>query len=465
MAAASGCGASFFALGIQYLLQYSASSYLPIPAALTIWIGIGALTLVRDRGILWMNSSPGLAPEEAWWDTAYWVRRFGFKESLLAVPVSGEVQIAHGFDEPPSHTGLYRHALDLQRPLVAVEGDQPSSLWGAAVTAPAPGFVERLTNHLPDNPPGGGRDSEHWGNHVVIRLDQGAWLTLAHLQQGSVAVSQGMRVETGTYIARVGSSGRSAVAHLHLHVQSSPTPGSATIPFRLANFQSVVQSESPSVHWHAASVPHMGDIIMAAPPNPASHSVLTSMVPGCAVWNLHTEGRVPREFRAARLKQEFKLEITLDEQGCQVFGKGDEGEMVCALAPDAWRVIALRKTPSSFLRLLATGVPSIPYAVTPGMRWDDPVPMRPVAGWQLVSAPYRKQPFQIASCTCLSKPGGNRQVITIATRLRSHSDRIPSSIECEFEFLRGPVKLRAQFEGGLISYSLVSFAPEMPPDT
>ena len=63
IAAIGGSGASFLALGIQHLLQFSASAYLPIPAALAIWIGIGALTLVKDRGDLWIrNSRPPCAP-------------------------------------------------------------------------------------------------------------------------------------------------------------------------------------------------------------------------------------------------------------------------------------------------------------------------------------------------------------------------------------------------------------------
>ena len=464
VAAASGCGASFFAIGIQHLLQYSASSYLPIPAALTIWVGIGALSLIKERGGIWMNSSSSMAPEAAWWDAAYWARRFGFQEALLTVPVDGEVRIVQGFDGEQSHAGLCRHALDMQRPPAIDDGDGSASIWGAVVTAPAAGIVERTISHLPDNPASTNHSSRRWGNHVVIRLDQGVWATLAHLQKGSIVVARGMRVETGAPVGWVGNSGRSSVPHLHLHVQGSSDPGSPTVPFRLANFQSVCHGTAARPEWYAASVPYAGEVIMAAPPNPAVYKLLVGMVPGRAVWAVETDGELPREFRAGRSGRDFTLTIALDAQGRLVFNTSDGGRLVAVLAPDAWRLIELNDESSSFLKLLACGAPSVPYAATQGMTWADPVPVRPASWWRLMTAPYRRQPLQIARCTCLSVPSDTGQAIQISAHLRPDTGLAPSRISCDFESLRGPVKLHADFAAGSLTFRQLSFEPEMPRD-
>jgi murein DD-endopeptidase MepM/ murein hydrolase activator NlpD len=47
-------------------------------------------------------------------------------------------------------------------------------------------------------------------------------LLLAHLQQGSVKVAAGSRVQRGDELARCGSSGNSTEPHLHLQAQRRP---------------------------------------------------------------------------------------------------------------------------------------------------------------------------------------------------------------------------------------------------
>ncbi len=464
IAAVGGCGASFLALGIQHLLQYSASAYLPIPAALTIWIGIGALTLVKDSGDLWKSTTLSVPPEEAWWAKAYWVRRFGLEEVLLTVPLRGAVLIAQGFEGASSHRGLRPHALDLRR-LPATGGDDESaSIWGAVVTAPAAGFVERVIDQVPDNPLGASNLSENWGNHVVIRLDQGTWATLAHLQPGSITAAVGMRAEIGTYIGRVGNSGRSTTPHLHLQVQGSPSPDSPTLPFRLANFQSVADGNSLSPVWNAASVPRLGDVVVASSPNLAAYRVLASIVPGSAVWSVDVDGHVPRVFATGDESKTIDVTIARETQGRWRLETGDGGKLVYVSAPDAWRAIALDRKAPTLLKLLATGAPSIPYAVVQGMRYEDPVPVAPASWWGLMIAPYRRQQFAIARTTCLDVPSVNSQVIEIETRLYGDADTAPHRICCTFEYQRGPVKIRADFTDASLTFWLRSFVPSEPID-
>ncbi len=75
------------------------------------------------------------------------------------------------------------------------------------------------------------------GNHVVIRIDEGRYVALAHFRQGSVQVAAGDRVRAGQVIAEAGNSGNSDFAHLHIHVQDTAEYDirtSRALPWRLA---------------------------------------------------------------------------------------------------------------------------------------------------------------------------------------------------------------------------------------
>jgi hypothetical protein len=60
------------------------------------------------------------------------------------------------------------------------------------------------------------------GNHVMLRLDKGAFALLGHLRWGSVRVRRGDAVSAGEMLGRVGNSGNSSEPHLHFHVQHKP---------------------------------------------------------------------------------------------------------------------------------------------------------------------------------------------------------------------------------------------------
>jgi hypothetical protein len=91
-------------------------------------------------------------------------------------------------------------------------------IFGTAVCAPCDGTVIEAVDDLPDlSPPE--RDREHpLGNHVWLACGD-VQVLLAHLQRGSVGVSEGAQVRTGAYLGRVGNSGHSSAPHLHIHVQ------------------------------------------------------------------------------------------------------------------------------------------------------------------------------------------------------------------------------------------------------
>lgn len=72
------------------------------------------------------------------------------------------------------------------------------------------------------------------GNHVVLRLEDGSHLVLAHLQKGSLEVRRRQVVGVGEVLGRCGNSGNTTEPHLHLQRQDVAHPGfAAGLPWTL----------------------------------------------------------------------------------------------------------------------------------------------------------------------------------------------------------------------------------------
>ena len=87
------------------------------------------------------------------------------------------------------------------------EGQDISAAEGTPVATPLDGTVA-----FTDFQKGGA------GEYVVINADDGRSLFFAHLVAGSTVVTVGQRVNAGTVIARVGSTGASSGPHLHFEI-------------------------------------------------------------------------------------------------------------------------------------------------------------------------------------------------------------------------------------------------------
>ena len=111
--------------------------------------------------------------------------------------------------------------------------------WGQPALAPIDATVVDIVDEfdantpgqLPENPPNA------FGNHIVLQVGNNAFLYLAHLQKGSIAVAKGDRVTAGTPVGRVGNSGNSSEPHLHIHAQNYGTlrDPSVGLPLTFAN--------------------------------------------------------------------------------------------------------------------------------------------------------------------------------------------------------------------------------------
>jgi hypothetical protein len=105
--------------------------------------------------------------------------------------------------------------------------------FGQIVRAPASGMVIASEGNQPDfpptltevtfskGPPKGKHRLAYIGNHVVIKMDSGPCVVMAHLRQGSVRVASGERVVEGTILGAVGNSGNTSGPHLHMEVLDS----------------------------------------------------------------------------------------------------------------------------------------------------------------------------------------------------------------------------------------------------
>lgn len=88
---------------------------------------------------------------------------------------------------------------------------------GVDVLAAAPGLVKGIRDGVQDLAPW--VEGRECGNGVLIDHGDGWETQYCHLKQGSVVVSLGDRVDTGTVLGQIGQSGAANFPHLHLSVR------------------------------------------------------------------------------------------------------------------------------------------------------------------------------------------------------------------------------------------------------
>lgn len=93
--------------------------------------------------------------------------------------------------------------------------------YGVPVVSPTAAEVVEVHDGEPDMTPGVISDNYEAaeGNFVVLKLDTGTYLLLAHLKQGSVRVKAGDWVAEGQELGRCGNSGNTSEPHIHIHHQ------------------------------------------------------------------------------------------------------------------------------------------------------------------------------------------------------------------------------------------------------
>lgn len=90
-------------------------------------------------------------------------------------------------------------------------------IYGMPVYAPCAGIILQSENDQPDHP--AGYKVRVPSNGVTLACGN-VKVVMAHLQRGSVGLSNGEAVKTGQLIGRVGNSGHTEEPHLHLHAET-----------------------------------------------------------------------------------------------------------------------------------------------------------------------------------------------------------------------------------------------------
>lgn len=102
-------------------------------------------------------------------------------------------------------------------------------IFGADISAVAPGRVVAVRDGIPENAPAGAppevAPGEGNGNFVIQDLGDGRLALYAHLRTGSVNVRPGDAVAGGQKLGAVGNTGRSTEPHLHFHVMDAADEG------------------------------------------------------------------------------------------------------------------------------------------------------------------------------------------------------------------------------------------------
>lgn len=454
----AGAVAALNVAAVQHLLRGSGWEYLPLPYLLTVWGLLCALRLRESCGGLRAVTGVPASPEQAAVELALEEARFPHRnETHVLLPTAREVTVTQGFDGPLSHRGEWRYALDLEVHDAAGNACPPGCAddltryhtQGLEVRAPGLGEVLQVCDGVPDNAPGGCNFAQSWGNYVVLRLDYGGVVKLAHLTRNGILVKTGQRVMAGELLGYCGNSGRSPVPHVHLHAQASAEPAAPTVPFCVANFYTRTEA---GLRWRLAGVPQVGERVSPAVFSATVLGLLAHLAPGTAVY----------ESGQGQAAAGERLAVLLNEAGHYVFTCGEES-LTLVLGLHALQCTQQRLTGrSQLLRLLALVLTTVPYACQSGMTWEDCVRLGPGRwGWlgELLS-PYAEPALQRVELRHVLHPTPQR--LHLGAYLPGAPASLPRELELTLEPVRGVTTLTARFSTHTLTFAQTCFTPTLP---
>jgi murein DD-endopeptidase MepM/ murein hydrolase activator NlpD len=143
----------------------------------------------------------------------------GEAKYVLPYPVGREYTCVLGFNNPYSHYGTFRFAVDFTMPI------------GTLITAARSGHVVYILESYSDDDRTAGHE-----NVVIVMHEDSTYARYAHLTTNGALVKIGQSVLPGDTIGKSGNSGSGAAPHLHFDVTNSYTGRSdQTIPFDFKN--------------------------------------------------------------------------------------------------------------------------------------------------------------------------------------------------------------------------------------
>ena len=327
-------------------------SIFSLPFNLVTMLSLACLRLGRSPEL------PALiqATPEATAASEGWRRRCYGDTPALGLPCEGPLKVYQGFDGAWTHQGVWRHALDFVGVCDGRSFRQHGLscsdylIFGAELRAPEAGTVLCARDDLADNLPGQMDAQDNWGNHLILRRDDGLCLEFSHLQQGSLQVRPGERVRPGQGLARCGNSGYSAYPHLHLHLQGGEGLGAPTRSF-------VVEAWIEGENLFRPALPQQDQVIRL----PRSGAVPGFLLPGAVSLVEDAEGK--RHLWTLR-RDDLARPQLLDEAG---------NRLVFRLFAWGAEVESYAGSPKAPLALLAAAMPRLLFAES-AISWFDEVP-------------------------------------------------------------------------------------------
>lgn len=148
----------------------------------------------------------------------------------MALPFEGEWFVFWGGEDPQLNYHMndpnQQYAYDLLKVAggKSYSGDPRTNTsylaFGEPILAPCDARVVLAIDGVPDNTPGETNPVHLTGNTLVLETRAGEFIMLAHLKEGTLAVSKGDAVKKGQVLAACGNSGNSTEPHLHLQLQN-----------------------------------------------------------------------------------------------------------------------------------------------------------------------------------------------------------------------------------------------------
>ncbi|WP_294235444.1 urea transporter [Prosthecobacter sp.] len=460
LAFGGGAVAALNVAAVQHFLRGSGWEYLPLPYLLTIWSFLCAMRLREKSGSLLPTVGTFENPEAAAASIALANARFPHRhDTHVLLPTSREVTVTQGFDDKLSHRGDWKHALDFEVLDAAGNACPPGCdddlsryyTQGLEVRAPGSGEVLRVIDNVPDNAPGGCNFAQNWGNHLILRLDHGGIVKLAHFTKNGIHVKPGQHVIASDLLGYCGNTGRSPVPHIHLHTQTTTDTGAPTTPFCLTN---IFSRNDDTLRWHFASVPKVGARIASATISTTVLGTLAHFAPGIASFRVScSEGQTTQE----------RLTTRLSETGQYLWSSGG-GRFTGVLGLHALQITESRlEGASELLRLLSFAMPTVPFAYQSGMIWEDCVALpakQHGRAWADALRPYLGHKMQRVVVRHALHPTHHRLQLTAS--LPGAPAHLPREIELTLEPIRGLTHLVARFETRTLTFTQTEFEATLP---
>lgn len=396
VALSSGILACLITLFLENTFWSSSFPPLALPFVLSTYIALIALSSLRGGPWLrfWLLS-PALPEESLERLTIARARGLDLHSVALRSPVSGSWKIYQGIDGDYTHKNQWRYALDLIQTENNRSYKENGSLltdyfsYGKAVLAPGWGTVVSLVSNCSDNQPGEVDLVNNWGNYILIQLDNGPYVMLAHLQRGSIRANLHTKVAPGQLLALCGNSGRSPQPHLHIHVQLQPEIGSTTVPFHFCHV--LVTTLDGQTTYQLNAGPRENETIKSPARNAALARALNLNVGRCYEYStaesrdtrkieapskLNHTGDSKIELKHIQIKRE-KLTVVLDINGQFSLETSSSGRAKTnfSASEDLIAFFGRDNKASLFLDTFVLAVGLTPLAEG-NLKWRDKVPVR-----------------------------------------------------------------------------------------